>query len=263
MNVVNPVAIATQPANAAVCHGSNTSFTVGTTGGPVTYQWQESTDNALTWNNVVNGGVYSGATTTTLSLTGATNAAPNMNGYRYRCNVTAAPCAGTLTTNGAATLTVNTLPAVTVTASDLLLTPGNPTGQFSTITATSNPAATSYTWQYNGAALTSGTPAVPVTGASYIAGIDGLGTYTVRSTTAAGCTSTAALAGSIAIGAEASDRLWIYPNPTNGASRFGYTILVVPWREESCTCVQRNWSGGGQQGVQPVKQYPTISAYGF
>jgi subtilisin-like proprotein convertase family protein len=208
VNVSNPVAITAQPAaSTAVCHGSNTSISVTTSGGPATYQWQLSTDNGLNWANIANGATYSGATTATLSITGATNAAPNMNGYRYRVITAAAPCAGSVTSNSS-TLTVHALPAVTLTASDLQLTPG----QTSTLTATSSPAAASYVWRLNGTVISG------VTGNTYTADIDKLGTYTVTavSTSTPACTSTAALAGSVTIGSEASNKLWIYPNPNNG-----------------------------------------------
>jgi len=104
------------------------------------------------------------------------------------------------------------LQLVTFSATDLLLSPG----QTSVITATSNPAATSYAWTLNGSTLTNAA-GVPITASSFTANIDNQGAYVVRATTAAGCTSSAALSGTITIGAEASERLWIYPNPTDGA----------------------------------------------
>ena len=68
------------------------------------YTWQESTDGGATYNNITNGGVYSGATTATLTLT----AVPiSMNGYMYQCFITpVAPCAS-FAFSTAATLTVN------------------------------------------------------------------------------------------------------------------------------------------------------------
>ncbi|MEN9549155.1 MAG: hypothetical protein RIR12_1746 [Bacteroidota bacterium] len=208
VNVTNPVTFTAQPAaTTAVCDGSNTSISVATSGGPATYQWQLSTDNGLNWSNIANSATYSGVTTTTLNITGATNASPNMNGYRYRVVAMAAPCVGSVTSNSS-TLTVHALPAVTLTASDLQLTPN----QTSTITATSSPAAASYVWRLNGVVISG------VTSNVYTANIDRLGTYTVTalSTSSPACTSSASLAGSITIGSEASDKLWIYPNPNNG-----------------------------------------------
>ena len=59
------------------------------------------------WTNVVNGGVYSGATTATLTITEATSA---MNGYQYRV-VFAGGCSANDATN-VATLTVSPLQAL-------------------------------------------------------------------------------------------------------------------------------------------------------
>ncbi len=81
---VNSLTVITvQPVNSTVIQGGNTSFSVTATGTGLTYQWQVNTGSG--WNNVTNGGVYSGATTATLTLTGVTG---NMNGYLYRCIVT-------------------------------------------------------------------------------------------------------------------------------------------------------------------------------
>ena len=98
--------ITTHPSNATVNAGSNTSFTAAAAGTGLTYQWQVNTGSGFT--NITNGGVYSGATTAALNITGATGA---MNGYTYQVVVT-----GTVTpaaTSNTATLTVNTAPTIT------------------------------------------------------------------------------------------------------------------------------------------------------
>ncbi|MBL7703177.1 MAG: M36 family metallopeptidase, partial [Ferruginibacter sp.] len=96
------------PANQTVCTDKVATFTAAVTAGtgPHSYQWQVSTNGGGTFANVANGGVYSGATTATLTIT----APPvSMSTYQYRCIVTgAAPCAAQ--TSRAATLTVNPLP---------------------------------------------------------------------------------------------------------------------------------------------------------
>lgn len=99
---VNAVpAISTQPASTSICAGNNVNFAVAAAGTGIGYQWQESTNGGTTWNNIANGGIYSGATTTTLTLTGVTI---GMSTYQYRCivNGTCSPSA----TSSAATLTV-------------------------------------------------------------------------------------------------------------------------------------------------------------
>ncbi len=214
VNVTQPLTNVVAPTSQTVCVGGTTSFSVTATSavgapynGPFTYQWQETRDNGLTWSNVSDGGVYSGATTATLTLTGVTRSAPSdMNLYKYRCVVAAPPCAGS-TTTAAATLNVLALPVVTISATDLALTPG----QYSTITATSSPAPNATTpnwvWTRDGATIAGAT-----TG-SVTADINKLGVYRVSVTDINGCRNSS---NSVLIESEVSDRLWIYPNPTTG-----------------------------------------------
>lgn len=86
-----PPSITQQPAGQAVCPGSNASFSVTAAGdAPLSYQWQKNSAN------LANGGHYSGATTATLTITGAdSNDAAN-----YRCVVSNA--GGSTTSNPAA-----------------------------------------------------------------------------------------------------------------------------------------------------------------
>ena len=80
-----PLAFDTQPAAKTVLEGETAEFGVSSISLPtLSYQWQESADGT-TWNNITNGGIYSGATTADLTLTGVTAA---MNGNQYRCAAT-------------------------------------------------------------------------------------------------------------------------------------------------------------------------------
>ncbi len=74
--------ITAQPVGPVICEGNNTSFTVnaGVTTG-ATYQWQVSANGGTSYTNVSNGGIYAGAASATLSLTGASL---GNNGYLYR-----------------------------------------------------------------------------------------------------------------------------------------------------------------------------------
>jgi hypothetical protein len=105
LTVNNSVAISQHPQNIIVCNGVNGSFSVVASGSGLGYQWQEN--QGAGFNNVTNGGVYSGATAATLNLI-----APlaTMNGYVYRCVVTSA-CTAPVNTS-TAVLTVNTAPTV-------------------------------------------------------------------------------------------------------------------------------------------------------
>ena len=95
-----------QPFDASPCSGSAASFHVGTTDTTVSYQWQVNTGSGFT--NVTNTGVYSGATSSTLTLS-STNA--SMNGYQYQCVITG--CGGSTITSNVATLTIGGLASIT------------------------------------------------------------------------------------------------------------------------------------------------------
>ena len=78
-------AITTQPANQAVNAGQNAAFTVAASGTPTpTYQWQVSVGGGA-FTNLTNGAPYSGVTTTTLAITGAT---AGLSGNQYRAIAT-------------------------------------------------------------------------------------------------------------------------------------------------------------------------------
>ena len=129
-------AITAQPGNATVTAGGNTSFSVSATGTGLSYQWQVSSGGAFA--NVTNGGVYSGATTATLNITGAT---AGMNGNQYQVVVTGniAPAV----TSSAATLTVNAAPAITAQPGNATVTAGGSTSFSVTATGT----GLSFQWQ--------------------------------------------------------------------------------------------------------------------
>src|SRR5206468_3870673 len=106
--------VTSNPSNTTVCNGSAATFTVAGTGTGLTYQWQVSTDNGVTYNNLANGAPYSGVTTATLTVNPVTAA---MNGYRYRAVLsgTCPPGLGNPNISTGAILTVQALPAVSIT----------------------------------------------------------------------------------------------------------------------------------------------------
>ena len=101
----NP-AVTSSPSSVSITETSGTSFTVAHTN-TATYQWQVDYDGDGTFDaTVTNTGVYSGATTATLTLT---NAPITMNGYKYKCIIWGqSPCSG-FDQSAAATLTVTSL----------------------------------------------------------------------------------------------------------------------------------------------------------
>lgn len=93
--------ISSQPSNTAASVGGSAVFSLTASGTGLTYQWQENQSGS--WANVTDGGIYSGATTAILTLTGVTLA---MNTWQYQCIVSGA-CAPSVTST-AVTLTVVT-----------------------------------------------------------------------------------------------------------------------------------------------------------
>jgi hypothetical protein len=122
-----------------------------------------------------------------------------MHNNLYRVVLSAPPCAGT-TTTASATLTVNPLPLVTLSANPTAVKPGTST----TIAVSSTPAGATYSWTFNGQPLTG------VTGSSYVATVDGIGSYTVTVTDVNGCVNTSS---PFTITGLQDSRLFIYPNP--------------------------------------------------
>ncbi|HOY32300.1 MAG TPA: hypothetical protein PKW80_10510 [Bacteroidales bacterium] len=79
-----PPAITSHPVNKTTYGAGSTTFNVTATGTGITYRWQESTDNGLSWHDLSNGAPYSGVTGATLTISPATEV---MNGFFYRCRV--------------------------------------------------------------------------------------------------------------------------------------------------------------------------------
>jgi hypothetical protein len=206
LTVNQAITVTTPPTATTICATGTTSFSIVVAGTSPTYQWQVSTTGAGgPWTNITNGGIYSGATTPTLTLTGVT---PAMNGYLYRVVVNGTTACGAINSPAAA-LTVSAQPTVTLSASPYTkLLPGKTT----TITATVTPA-TGFTtvWTWNGTPITA-------VGNAYTVDVNHLGTYTVVATIGS-CTSVPA---SITILDSASSKLWIYPSPNDGRFTISY-----------------------------------------
>lgn len=92
-DAASAVTITAQPADvtgAATPYTGTFAVTTSTTGTPGTlaYQWQYQTATGTRWINLTNTGVFSNATTDTLTLTAAAKA--TYNGYKFRVKITSA-----------------------------------------------------------------------------------------------------------------------------------------------------------------------------
>ena len=207
VTVNEPAAVTSLTPNVTLCTDKVATFSVTGTGTALTYQWQVSTNAGVSYTNISNGGVYSGATTATLTIT----APPvSMSGYYYRVVISgAAPCVPATSTFRI--LTVNPLPVIVISASPYTsLFPGLVTKLSSTVTP--NPAAT-YTWLRNG---------VVVSGANtgtLSVNVDGLGDYQLRVNDVNGCTNVSNI---ITIKDSVSGKCFIYPNPNSGQFQVRY-----------------------------------------
>ena len=202
VNVGQPITTLAVPATAATCVGSGFTMTgshaaIPSTNAAAVYQWQQSADGGVNWTSI------SGATGITLAVPSTTAA---MNGMRYRLLAQSGGCP--VAVSNTAVLTVNPLPSVTLSAPVTGLTPGRTT----TINGTSSPAAAVWSWTLNGNAIAGAA-------ATQVVNIDGLGNYQATVRDVNGCINRSNV---LTISGEASDKLFIYPNPTAGAFQVRY-----------------------------------------
>lgn len=132
------VTISTQPASQVVLPNATATFSVSASGTGLSYQWEELVPSG-TWTAIANTGIYSGATSNTLVLTGVTS---GNSGNQYRVVITGtAPCAA-LTSN-AATLTISTT-AITAQPQNQTICSSTGTATFGITTSGSTPT---YQWE--------------------------------------------------------------------------------------------------------------------
>ncbi|WP_191906990.1 T9SS type A sorting domain-containing protein [Adhaeribacter soli] len=159
-------AITGHPGNRTRCAGGNATFSVTATNA-TSYQWQVNTGSGFT--NVANAGVYSGATSSTLTITAVTGA---MNGYQYRVVVSGATAPAA--TSNTATLTVSN---IVVSSAYVNVSCNGGSNGAAAVSVSGGITPYTYSWSPRGG--TSST----ATGLS-------AGTYTVTITDDIGCTAT-------------------------------------------------------------------------
>lgn len=127
--VTQPPSITNQPADLALTDGSNAQFSIVATGSGLSYQWQ--TDNGSGFNNITNGGQYSGATTDVLTITSITQ---SNNNQKFRCIVSVGVCP---VTSDEADLMVNPVSVENINYPDVKVYP-NPVTNVLTVISSDN-----------------------------------------------------------------------------------------------------------------------------
>lgn len=209
LTVVNPATVTTNPVDAVICESGTVNFQVAGNGpANLIYQWQVSANGGANYTSLTNDNTYSGVNSPTLTITGVTAA---MNNNRYRVLFSNAICTAAAPSTGAL-LTVNARPTVTLSSPEVNILPG----QSILITASIQPVATGFDirWYKNDVLIPG------VTGTTYLVDSVEVGEYQakiVNQTT--GCNNES---NKLVIGASASERLFIFPNPNNGQFTLSY-----------------------------------------
>ena len=115
---ISPINIDVQPNNETVVENSEVVFTVSSNTFGASYQWQTDTGNGF--ENITNGGQYSGSTSNTLTILGIT---PNNDNQLFRCVVSTASCS---ITSDIATLFVEVVLGINALTNNVSIYP-NPT----------------------------------------------------------------------------------------------------------------------------------------
>ena len=139
LNITTSPFIAQEPVDVYVCPSDPASFSVTVQGSGITYQWQVNNGGGFT--NIINGGVYSGATTAALNISGVFT---NMDGFQYQCVVNGTFCSGT-STSQVATIYLNGAPVITLGPTDTQYCEGD----VAVFSVSANGTGLSYQWQVN------------------------------------------------------------------------------------------------------------------
>lgn len=101
LSITDVPSITSDPSNASISSGQNTSFSITANNSPISYAWEYSDDSGLSWNLISDGGVYSNSSSATLNISGADL---SMDSYLYRAS--AANACGTSSYSATAILNV-------------------------------------------------------------------------------------------------------------------------------------------------------------
>jgi hypothetical protein len=276
--------ITTQPDNSNICAPSTgTSFSVIATNPGGTYQWQVKVNSSASWTDVSNAGVYSGAQTSTLTISSAVTLA--YDGYMYRV---------LLSNNGykCSPLISDEVTLRVFTGSPA--TPGTISGDATVCPSISSsysisPVAQALTYNWTVPAGWSITSGDGTTGITATTAASGSGNITVTATNTCGTSAATTLAVSIASPAPTftvtpsnpscqgsnltyatqsgkSNYTWSF----TGLEFVNYTIIsggtpaddsvTLRWLNTGSQTVSINYTSGGCQAASPVSYAITVNA---
>lgn len=217
MITVNPeLNITTQPLASTICAGSNTTFTA-VASNATGYQWQVNTGSGFT--NITNSPIYSGATTSSLTVTGAT---ANMTGFVYRAVISGSTGCSPKNSNSAA-LTVSSVSG-SITKTDISCNGGSNGSIFLTPSGGVLP----YTFEWNDGVKTKDrtglTPGVYTVTIKDVNGCTGVTSVTITEPTA--LVATAGTITNVACNGSATGSATV--NVTGGTGSYTYVWNTTP-----------------------------------
>lgn len=196
--------VTSQPESKQVCGDETVLFNVESDSPVLSYQWQVSTNGGVSFSNINN------ANSATLIIA---NAAISQTNNQYRVLLTGQ---SGITISDAAVLTVHELPTISLTAAPLTSLTPDLTTTLTAIPSASTGGVVSITWFKDGTAIS-------VTGNTLPVDVAELGNYQVKieETWADGnvCVNESEV---VAITANASASLFIYPSPNDGRFTVSY-----------------------------------------
>ena len=151
LNIYYSPSINSHPSDRTVTEGNNTNFSINASGQGLSYQWQMSQDQGISWENLSNGGHYSNVNSSTMYVN---NVQMTMEGMRYRCVVNGT-CEPSVTSNyGTLHVIQGPSPTIVTTAGSLNTCSQTEFGIPISVTNCNNVGAISLALSYNTNVLT-------------------------------------------------------------------------------------------------------------
>ncbi len=150
LTIYFPPSITSHPTDQTVTEGNNTSFSISASGQGLSFQWQMSQDQGVSWEDLSNGGHYSNVNSGTLYVN---DVQLSMEGLRYRCVVNGT-CEPSVISNYGTLHVEGFIPTIVTTAGSLNTCSESEFGIPISVTNCNNVGAISLALSYNTDVLT-------------------------------------------------------------------------------------------------------------